>query len=382
MERGTEVVSKREKKRHSIVGWIVWLALGGVVFGLLCWAHMRAKQLPSVEVPILVYERVGELTDDAGSIPQDLFYQQMRDLSAKGYHTVSLWRLWAYAKWGVALPSKPLVLTFDHAYRNLLTDVAPILEEQQFSAVVNLATTYIAPQPSERRSFNGAAMMTWDEIRVAMEGDILSFGGHTRNHVDLRIHEKPFNEIRASRTDIKRATGYRTHVFSYPFGSYSPTIARAAAEAHVWYGLLSTGGVAQIDAQTDFLALPRIPVKGGHHLFTVEGRERYQGDAFGYVRVVHDKGPVFVANISILDAEHYQPISELKAVDLRTGVDFEVPIPKSAVFPIELEVRDETGILLYHSVLIQRRDVKRDTPAGQPPVRVELDVSLEGLEMF
>ena len=371
------VVRRRGRgRRRAIAAAVVVLLAAAAAAGL----RVRAAMLPAVDVPILLYERVGAIAVDAGSVPQSVFYRQILDLSTRGYRTVSPWRLRAYAEWGVPLPAKPLVITFDNAYRNLLVDVAPILREQQFTAVVNLATTFIAERPDERRTLNGEPMMTWTEIRAAMKEGVFEFGGHTRNRVDLRTHEKPFNEIRASRFDIKRATGYRTRVFSYPFGSYSPEIAAAARKARVRFAMVNGGEVAKIGPKTDFLALPRVKAAGGNHLFTTRVYERRGEGVFGYAKVVHDKGPAFPAAVQVFDADSFEPASPGVAVDLKPEAEVAIPLPSDVAFPVAIEIRDPSGVLLYYAATVERGAVLKDAPAGQPPLSLEGGVAIEPIE--
>ena len=230
----------------------------------------RARYLPEVEVPILLYDQVSATPGDAYTVPVDIFYRQMRDLASLGYKTVSPARLRAYAVWGIPLPEKPFIVTFDNAYLNLLSDVVPILQELDFKAIVNLSTRFIAEKPDGRRTLNGEPMLTWTEIRTALKEGLLDFGGHTRNQVDLLMHEKPFNEIRASRTDIKRATGKTARIFSYPFGNVSPDVAKAAKKARMNFAMTYGDTVAKIGPRTDFLALPRLRVVGGNQAFGID----------------------------------------------------------------------------------------------------------------
>lgn len=368
---------RRAKRRRRIGAVAAFAALAAAaIVGL----RLRAAMLPPVDVPILLYERVGAIAVDANSVPQTVFYRQILDLSAKGYRTVSPARLRAYAEWGVPLPAKPLVISFDNAYRNLLVDVAPILREQQFTAVVNLATTFIAETPDERRTLNGEPMMTWTEIRAAIQEGVFEFGGHTRNRVDLRTHEKPFNEIRASRSDLKRATGYRTRVFSYPFGSHTPEIAAAAREARVRFAMINGGTIASIGPKTDFLALPRIKAAGGNHLFTTQIFERRGEGVFGYAKVVHDKGPTFPASVHVLDADAYEPLAVQDVAELKADAAVEIPLPSDLAFPVTIEIRDPTGVLLYYAATIERGGVAKGAPAGQLPLSLEGGVEIEPIE--
>lgn len=349
------------------------LTLTAITLGLL----IRARFLPTVDVPILLYERIAQTSDDKYTVPIDLFYSQMRDLAKNGYKTVSPARLRAYTVWGLSLPAQPLMITFDTAYRDLQTTVAPILKEQNFTAVVNLATTYIAQKPSESRTLNGEVMMSWAEVRDAMKSEIFSFGGHTRNLVDLNRHANPFNEIRASRTDIKRAIGLKTTVFSYPFGRYSPVLAKAAKEAKISFAMTYGDTIAKIGPKTDFLALPRIRVVGGNHAFATTVIERQSPGYFGVVRVSHPNGPIFPMSVVVFGADSYQYVADFDCEGIKSDETIEVPIPSNVAFPVEVEILENNRILLYFKNSIPRNAVQRDPTSTGVPVNIDYKVDIE-----
>lgn len=336
----------------------------------------RAKFLPEVEVPILLYDRVSATPGDSYTVPVDIFYRQMRDLASLGYKTVSPARLRAYAVWGIPLPERPLIVTFDNAYLNLLSDVVPILQELDFKAVVNLSTRFIAENPDGRRTLNGEPMLTWAEIRTAMKEGLLDFGGHTRNQVDLPMHEKPFNEIRASRTDIKRATGKVSRIFSYPFGKVSPEVAKAAKKARMNFAMTYGDTVAKIGHKTDFLALPRLRVVGGNQAFGVDVVEERSGESFGFARVTHAQGPSFPVAILVYGNGSYEPFSIIKDA-FKADEPIRVELPSSVQFPIEVEILEKNRILLYFREEIKRNEVVRETRPGQPPLKIDYKIDIE-----
>ncbi len=362
-------------KKKAFIWTIVSLALTVpiITLGLL----VRARFLPAVEVPILLYERIAQAPDGKYTVPVDLFYFQMRDLAQNGYRTVSPARLRAYKVWGYPLPEQPFLITFDNAYRDLLITVAPILKEQNFTAVVNLATTYIAQKPAESYALSGEAMMSWPEVREAMKDGTFSFGGHTRNMVDLNRHEKPFNEIRASRTDIKRATGVKSTVFSYPFGNYSSELAQAAKEAKINFAMTYGDIVAKIGPKTDFLALPRIRVVGGVHTFSAKVIERQSPGFFGVVKVTHPSGPNFPMSVIVFGVDSTKPLAEMDCESIKADETIEIPIPSTVKFPVEVEIVDKNRVLLYFVNLIPKNAVERDQNAVGVPVNIDYPVTIE-----
>lgn len=362
---------KKKALIHTII--VLALTLSVVTVGLL----VRARFLPDVEVPILLYDRIAQASDDRYTVPVDLFYLQMRDLSQNDYRTVTPARLRAYKTWGYPLPEQPFMITFDKAYRDLLTTVAPILKEQNFTAVVNLATTYIAQKPDESHALSGEAMMSWPEVREAIKDGLFSFGGHTRNMVDLNRHEKPFNEIRASRTDIKRATGVRSTVFSYPFGNYSPELAKAAKEAKINFAMTYGDTVATIGSRTDFFAIPRLRVLGGVHTFSATVIERQSPGFFGVVKVTHPSGPNFPMSVVVFGVDSYKPLAEMDCESIPSDETIEIPIPSTVKFPVEVEILDKNRVLLYFANLIPKNAVQRDQNAVGVPVNIDYKIDIE-----
>jgi len=345
--------------------FVILVAVAAAVLALVAAARIRARYLPYVPVPVLYYERIESSPAGKYSVSGDLFYLQLRDLSRRGYTSVAPWRLLAYKKWGVPLPDKPLVITFDRAYRDLPEKAGQYLEDQNFTAVILLATSLVAAEPKLRRNLDGAEMMTWEEVREAMRGDTFTFGGHTRSRADLTLSENPFNEIRASRSDIKKNTGVMSDVFSYPFGKFTPEIRKAAKRAKIKFAMTHGNEVAQIGYKTDMLAVPRIPVVGGRQSFAAEANESRSPENYGFLTVNRRSGPAFPMNVSVFYGANPHPVARETPHDSE-DLNFcrlTLPYPKSGnvpdMFPIRVEVRDTTGVLLYLSTEILEKSVKR-----------------------
>jgi hypothetical protein len=219
-------------------------------------------------------------------------------------------------------------------------------------------------------------MLTWTEIRTAMKEGVLDFGGHTRNQVDLLMHEKPFNEIRASRTDIKRATGKVSKIFSYPFGKVSPEAVKAARKARMNFAMTYGDTVAKIGPDTDFLTLPRLRVMGGNQVFGVEVVEERSAGSFGYVRVTHAKGPSFPVAVLVYGNGANEPFSAAKD-EFRAEAPIRIDLPASVEFPIEVEILEKNRILLYYREEIKRSEVLRETRPGQPPLKIDYKIDIE-----
>ena len=333
-------------------------------------AAIRARFLPQVDVPVLLYERVERMSaaQSAGkyTVGDDLFYAQLRDLSRRGYTTVTPDRLLAYKRWGWPLPKKPLLITFDYAGKDLPAIAGQYLDDQDFTAVVLLSTSYINNEALKRRQIlEGVEMMTWEEVRHANESGLFSFGGHTRSHADLTLSEDPFSDIRASRSDIKKNLEIRTGVFSYPKGKHTPEIEKAAKHAKINFAMTYGNTVAKIGHKTNMLAIPRIRVVGGMHGFSIVATESRSETRFGAVKIRHTSGPSFSAHATVRYGDDPRPVAQTQIADFSEANSAELALPypangnAAAMFPITVEIRDSTGVLLYHSVMIHKNGVVR-----------------------
>src|SRR6266480_6947225 len=93
------------------------------------------RQQPHGDTPILTYHSL----DDSGSVtsvPPRFFREHMNSLAQRGFAGISLSEL--IDAWdGVGnLPPRPVVLTFDDGFANLLEHAAPLLSELRFRATI------------------------------------------------------------------------------------------------------------------------------------------------------------------------------------------------------------------------------------------------------
>src|SRR5262249_35128418 len=118
--------------------------------------------LPPVEVrvPILMYHHVdyaplSDPTVDGGVYPEAL-RSQLQALKANGYTFITFTELMAMRAGDLAVPAKPVMLTFDDGYKDFLTTALPILQDVGARATAFIFTEMVDP----------THIMTWDELGV------------------------------------------------------------------------------------------------------------------------------------------------------------------------------------------------------------------------
>jgi len=174
------------------------------------------------QVPILCYHQVRNWKPTDGKVGKDYiveiqnFKDQMKMLADSGYHTILPDQLYAYLNTGAALPSKPIMLTFDDTDMDQFTIVRPTLDKLGFKAVYFIMTVSIG------RKGKFVDYMTKEQIKqLSDEGNII--GSHTYDHKNFKKYAgKDWEEQLDKPTKkLEEITGKTMTEFAYPFGLWN-----------------------------------------------------------------------------------------------------------------------------------------------------------------
>jgi peptidoglycan/xylan/chitin deacetylase (PgdA/CDA1 family) len=158
---------------------------------------------------------------------------------------------------GAALPTRPVLITFDDGYRDILWNAAPLLHRLRMRAAAFVITDRVGgPDPS---------FLDWRELaRLKTLG--FTIGSHTVHHLPLTAlpSEQAFRELRESRLELERHLGGSVWSVSYPFGRADGRVARIAARAGYLLGFTEhPGSVQRVPLRLDrYEILPETGVGG------------------------------------------------------------------------------------------------------------------------
>ena len=174
------------------------------------------------QVPILCYHQVRNWKPTDGKVGKDYiveiqnFKDQMKMLADSGYHTILPDQLYAYLNTGAALPSKPIMLTFDDTDLDQFTIVNPTLKKLGYKAVYFIMTVSIG----KKGKF--VDYMSSDQIKqLSDEGNVI--GSHTYDHKNFKKYAgKDWEEQLDKPTKrLEEITGKKMTEFAYPFGLWN-----------------------------------------------------------------------------------------------------------------------------------------------------------------
>lgn len=206
-------------------------------------------------VPILMYHLVN--SPPAGTaypelwVPPASFREQIKALADAGYHGVTLDAVLDNWQHRIALPTKPIVVSFDDGYGSQERNAMPILRSFGWPGVLNLEVKNLA--------IAGGITKTQVRRLIAAGWEI---DAHTIDHLDLTTLDPSSlrHEVAGSRRILRRDFHVPVDNFAYPAGRYDAAAEAAVRAAGFRAAETTQLGLARIDA--DRAALPRIRVNG------------------------------------------------------------------------------------------------------------------------
>lgn len=214
-----------------------------------------------MKIASLLYHHVGPRPPDSRlaslSVRTSRFERQMSWLARRGFVGIrpSEWLRWR--RHGVALPSKPVLLTFDDAYADFADFALPVLKRFNFSATVFVITRKIGGV----NSWDGARLMSARQI-LDCHRDGIEIAAHSRTHAELTGLSRPrlVDEVAGSAGDLADLLGQRATCFAYPGGLYNQEVCEVTAAS---FDLAFTCNEGMNEAHTDPHLLCRTMVQPG-----------------------------------------------------------------------------------------------------------------------
>lgn len=205
--------------------------------GVFAYATVKANvDEKEITIPILMYHSVlkdpkqsGKYVVTPSTLENDMIY-----LKNHGYETVFISDLIRYVYEDIALPEKPVVLTFDDGHYNNMFYVLPLLQKYQMKAVISVVGSY-TEQFSKADSHNANySYLTWEDIKVLEESGRVEIANHTYGLHDKSgrkgcsiMHGESVSEYQMNlkadlqklQEALKKQAAIKPPVtFTYPFG--------------------------------------------------------------------------------------------------------------------------------------------------------------------
>ena len=199
----------------------------------------QAAPVEEVQIPVIMYHKVTKNSGLLGKYairPAD-FESDLKYIKENGYTAVTMTDLISFVHYGVLLPEKPVVLTFDDGNFSDYNYVFPLLKEYEIPAVISIIGRVTDEYTAENRQDINYPHLTWFQIQEMADSGYVEIQSHSYDlHCErsgvlgARRQRGEDEETYAARLekDLSKLQdrsyemiGFRPNTFTYPFGAYS-----------------------------------------------------------------------------------------------------------------------------------------------------------------
>ncbi len=185
---------------------------------------------------MLCYHAISHAWPAALAVSPAMFRQQLETLLRRGYGVT-----FADLVDGEA-PPRAFVVTFDDAYRSVMSDVRPVLDDLGVPGTVFAPTSMVGkPGPMAwdgidqwigTRYERELTCMSWEQLRE-LRGAGWEIASHTKSHPRLTEldDDELGSELVESRGVCERELGLSSVTLAYPFGIHDARVRAAARDA-------------------------------------------------------------------------------------------------------------------------------------------------------
>ena len=212
------------------------------------------ESLPDPEgFPILEYHTVTKTpvrNSEIYNVPPEEFAAQLDYLQENGYTTITLQDFMRAKRGKQILPEKPIVLTFDDGYEDNFTEMLPILEAHNMTAVVYVVTNFIGKP----------GYLNFSQLKEMQKRGI-EIGSHTADHIPLdKAGEKVLNgQVHAAKQFLDWSELETIYTFSYPNGAFNDRLIEYLKKENFLTAVTGEAGLNNFE--TDTFKLKRVHIR-------------------------------------------------------------------------------------------------------------------------
>ncbi|MBF0503821.1 MAG: poly-beta-1,6-N-acetyl-D-glucosamine N-deacetylase PgaB [Candidatus Omnitrophica bacterium] len=218
-----------------------------------------AGDKPKNDLIVLCYHDIPkDVNLDNYAVDEGTFIQTIEYFRMHNFHFVSLDDL-IQAQTGIkALPSKPVLLTFDDGYATFYDFVFPLLKEYKIPSLLAVVSGWLDKKPLVVRQ----KLMTWDQLKEVAHSGLVEIASHTHSlhqvivynpqgnadaaatahSFDITTHayeedkiyqERVFDDILRSKNELEEKLNIKVRSIAWPYGKYNALTQEAAKQAGI-----------------------------------------------------------------------------------------------------------------------------------------------------
>jgi len=202
-------------------------------------------------IPVVMYHHVSKADRELNVYPE-LFEDQLKELSQKGWKTLSGDEFLYFIEHEEEKPKKCVLLTFDDGFADNYVFAYPLLKKFGMKAMMFVATDFIADDEVKRDDFvslthndawemaysdrRSEVMCTWQELEEMESSGVFDIQCHgTAHETPALMREKKYMEVKEDITGgkaiLEKRLSKKAYHFAWPRGHYDAEGVRIAVDA-------------------------------------------------------------------------------------------------------------------------------------------------------
>jgi peptidoglycan/xylan/chitin deacetylase (PgdA/CDA1 family) len=183
------------------------------------------EALPMPPIPILAYHRINDDVEkyNGMAISPAHFRRQMKYLVENNYSPITLDQWYNAVQYNTVLPEKPVIITFDDAWKSQYKNALPILKEFNIPATFFVYTAVVGNQTT----------MSWEQLKELVKRNH-TIGSHSAMHGkmtkkfkfenDAKYAARLLREVDGAKKKLEEGIGTPIRHFCYPYGFYNTNV--------------------------------------------------------------------------------------------------------------------------------------------------------------
>jgi biofilm PGA synthesis lipoprotein PgaB len=170
----------------------------------------------AAKIPIIMYHDITTKKDVSWDVTPEELERHFQALQDGGYTPISMDQMVNHLRTGAALPSKPVLLTFDDNYVGQYKYAFPLLKQYNYPAVWSVHTRFVGTGGQKPKA-------TWDQLREMQASGLITVASHTVNHINFRdLSDAQIDkELTESKKVLEKELKVAIDYFTYPEGDFT-----------------------------------------------------------------------------------------------------------------------------------------------------------------
>lgn len=195
-----------------------------------------------VSVPILLYHDIQDSGKGDSTIARRVFLSHLDALQQAGYETVTFSQLIRFVKHGIALPEKPILITFDDGYLSNYKIAWPALQQRGMVGTIFVVGSSMGKDTYKDTEVPTIPHFTYGQANEMINSGVMSVQSHTydlhqycplepdggregvlpKEEESAEAYRQALQQdLQLARNTLSQKTGASVQVLAYPYGLYT-----------------------------------------------------------------------------------------------------------------------------------------------------------------